>query len=106
MLKNFTVEDITFRKARKQSRVAEELRYEEKQTQPENGALSDVPQAPVIERAIRYYEEHAKGEYKILYSSTADWLREYLVCYSLKEKETAKKVMESEETVEEVDYNE
>ena len=39
---------------------------------------SSVPATPTLEKAIAYYESHAEGEYKVLYSQTAKWLREYM----------------------------
>ena len=39
---------------------------------------SSVPATPTLEKAIAYYESHAEGEYRVLYSQTAKWLREYL----------------------------
>lgn len=103
----FPVQDITFKNARKQSQVADELMKEMKRTQPENNLISEVPQSPIIERAIKYYEEHAEGEFKVLYKSTALWLRE-LMSVSLKERKAALKDVEEceEQSIEEVNFNE
>lgn len=35
----------------------------------------EVPQTMTLERAIRFYEENARGEFQSLYVQTAKWLR-------------------------------
>lgn len=41
-------------------------------------STSDIPTVLTVERAIRYYESHAEGELKSLYSQTAKWLTELI----------------------------
>ena len=46
--------------------------------QEETHVTSSIPATPTLERAIEYYETHAVGEFRVLYSQTAKWLREYM----------------------------
>lgn len=100
MLSNFKTEDITFKNARKQSKVAEELGYFDEENNDSPYFKNSVPQLPIIERAIKYYEENAEGQYKVLYSATATWLK------SLLSVPKSKQHTESNEEVEEVDVSE
>lgn len=77
---NFPTEDITFNPKRKQSDILKEIEKERPTDGSENTEFSSssVPQIPTIERAIKYYEENAKGEFKKLYSATATWLRKIM----------------------------
>lgn len=103
MLENFRVEDITFKGARLQSKVAEELGYDKSDTKDSLGLNSGVPQTPIIERAIKYYEDNAKGQFAVLYSATAEWLRTLM---SIPKCQQGNKEPESEYEVEEVDLSE
>ena len=78
MIEKFTVEDITFKNPRMQDSVLSEI-GELKNNGSEFNNVSKVPQVAIIERAIKYYEENAEGEFKVLYSATANWLRKLLV---------------------------
>lgn len=76
--KRFPVEDITFQNPRMQSKVAEEIKYTSEDKDLQAYVLTGVPQVAIIERAIKFYEDNAEGEYKILYSATAKWLRQLM----------------------------
>jgi hypothetical protein len=68
---NMTVTDVTHRPKRMQG---DSLKKESPVQDREVDALSDTPNAITLESAIRYYEEHAEGEFKVLYTRTAQWL--------------------------------
>lgn len=76
---NFPVIDITHRPKRMQGdnlkAVATVTTAMEQDDAPMTSA---IPATPTLERAIEYYETHAVGEFKVLYSQTAKWLREYM----------------------------
>ena len=66
-----SVEDVTVRPTRLQSEVNGEVK-----TLPENA--SAVPQLLTLERAIKWYEENAVGEFESLFKFTATQLRNQL----------------------------
>jgi hypothetical protein len=68
---NMTVTDVTHRPKRMQG---DNLKRESPIQNKEVDDLSDTPNAVTLESAIRYYEEHAEGEFKVLYTKTALWL--------------------------------
>lgn len=74
---SFPVEDITFKGGRKQSDILNEIDTGVEEN-PQVISISGVPQVITIERAIRYYEENAEGEFAKLYSATAMWLRDLM----------------------------
>lgn len=65
--------DVTIKPTRYQSEVAEENK---KEVSPLSAPA--VPQMVTIERAIKFYEENAKGDLAQLYKFTALKLREIL----------------------------
>lgn len=75
----FPVIDITHKPKRTQ---AENLRNSGRAISDEAEDVSVkntvVPQSPTVERAIKYFEDNAIGDYKVLYLNTAKWLRKYL----------------------------
>ena len=73
----FPVYDITHKPKRMQKANIERVRVENK-TVSMTGEESSVPSIITLERAIQYYESHAEGEYKNLYTQTAKWLREFM----------------------------
>lgn len=97
-MKGFTVEDVTFKNARKQSKVAEELGYNNLDNSDDLYS-SEIPQVPIIERAIKYYRENAEGQYAVLYTATAEWLEALLSIPKSKQQNA------ESETVEEVNLN-
>ena len=74
---NFPVVDITHKPRRMQSANLKAVQKEEPVITIA-GEETDVPSVVTLERAIHFYESHAEGEYKILYSQTAKWLREHM----------------------------
>lgn len=72
----FPVEDITHRSSRSQ---ADNLKaaFGEKNTDNDNGVETNIPKILTVERAIRYFEENARGDLEKLYSFTAQILRAY-----------------------------
>ena len=76
---NFPVIDITHKPKRMQAdnlkAVATMTTAMEQDDAPMTNA---IPATPTLERAIAYYETHAVGEFRLLYSQTAKWLREYM----------------------------
>ena len=85
--KRFPIEDITFQNPRIQSEVAEEIKDKSEGRDLQDYLLTGVPQVAIIERAIKFYEDNAEGEYKILYSATAKWLRQFMSSPSHQKKE-------------------
>lgn len=73
----FPVQDVTHKPKRMQSANLKAVLKEEN---PESQGVSssEVPSVVTLERAINFYESHASGEYKVLYSQTAKWLREFM----------------------------
>ena len=76
---NFPVIDITHKPKRMQGEnlkavasVTTAMEYDDAPV------TSDIPATPTLERAIEYYETHAVGEFRLLYSQTSKWLREYM----------------------------
>lgn len=74
---NFPVVDITHKPKRLQR---DNLRSQQSEDSAVSlaGKESDVPSIVTLERAIKFYESHADGEYKNLYLQTAKWLREFM----------------------------
>lgn len=76
---NFPVIDITHKPKRMQGdnlkAVATVTTAMEQDDAPMTNA---IPATPTLERAIEYYETHAVGEFRTLYTQTAKWLREYM----------------------------
>ena len=72
----FPVHDITHKPKRSQSGNLKSVKSET--TAIEESHFSEVPSVVTPERAIAFYESHAEGEYKLLYSQTAKWLRDYM----------------------------
>lgn len=75
--KGFPVHDVTHKPKRMQNANLRAVLGEEKSLSLA-GEESDVPTIITLERAIRYYETHAEGEYANLYTQTAKWLREFM----------------------------
>lgn len=73
----FPVQDITHKPKRMQNDNLKAVLDEDK-TVSLVGEESDVPNIVTLERAIKFYESHAKGEYANLYTQTAKWLREFM----------------------------
>lgn len=73
----FPVHDITHKPKRMQNANIRAALKEEP-TITIAGEESDVPSVITLERAIHFYESHAEGEYKNLYTQTAKWLREFM----------------------------
>lgn len=73
---NFPVIDVTHKPKRMQGTNLRTMNTNPVTTT--QMAETDVPQSATLERAIVYYETHAEGEFKVLYSQTAKWLREYM----------------------------
>ena len=76
---NFPVIDITHKPKRMQGEnlkavatVTTAMEYDDAPV------TSDIPATPTLERAIQYYEAHAEGNFRVLYSQTAKWLRDYM----------------------------
>lgn len=72
---NFPVIDVTHRPKRMQGTNLKTLNDHPQETVAKD---SNVPQTVTLERAIVFYETHAEGEHKVLYSQTAKWLREFM----------------------------
>lgn len=74
---NFPVIDVTHKPKRMQgSNLRNAIGVEP--TQEQEVIESVVPQSATLERAIQYYEANATGEFRVLYTQTAKWLREYM----------------------------
>lgn len=73
----FPVYDVTHKPKRMQSDNLKAVLGEET-TVSVAGEESDIPNIVTLERAIHFYESHANGEYKNLYTQTAKWLREFM----------------------------
>ena len=77
----FPVVDITHKPLRTQAGNLERsmsLSAEERSEVSSNSHVDAVPNTITIERAIEFYESHSEGAYKVLYSLTAKWLREFM----------------------------
>lgn len=74
----FPVHDITHKPKRSQGANLRAAQMSETTTRMGEDATEEVPVVVTPERAIAFYESHAIGEYALLYSQTAKWLREYL----------------------------
>ncbi len=106
--KRFPIENITFQNPRMQNKVAEEIKDTSEDKDLQAYVLTGVPQVAIIERAIKFYEDNAEKEYKILYSATAKWLRQLMSTPVHKKKEEAIEVILNEaekETEDERAYN-
>lgn len=72
----FRVEDVTFRNARRQSEIVNELGLEEE----EDDVLVEAPKSLTPEQVIRYYETLIKNtqdlDSKRVYSQTIKWIKE------------------------------
>ena len=73
----FPVHDITHKPKRMQNANIKAVLGEER-TVTITGEETEVPAVITLERAIHFYESHAEGEYKNLYTQTAKWLREFM----------------------------
>ena len=73
---NFPVIDVTHKPKRMQGTNLKTMNTNPVTTT--QMAETDVPQSATLERAIVYYESHAEVNFKVLYSQTAKWLREYM----------------------------
>lgn len=77
---NFPVVDITHKPKRMQAdnlkAVSSSVTTVREQT--DAPITSAIPATPTLERAIEFYETNAVGEFRLLYSQTAKWLREYM----------------------------
>lgn len=73
----FPVHDITHKPKRMQN---DNLKAVQNETTTVSlaGEESNVPKIVTLERAIHFYESNATGEYAVLYSQTAKWLREFM----------------------------
>jgi len=74
---SFPVIDITHKPKRRQGDNIKAVQQEDSLSQ-EVSATKEVLGTITIERAIAFYESQAKGEYTVLYSQTAKWLREFM----------------------------
>lgn len=74
----FPVHDITHKPKRMQSANLKAVLSEDNTVSVAGEENSNVPSVITLERAINFYESHAEGEYKNLYSQTAKWLREFM----------------------------
>ena len=75
----FPVIDITHKPKRMQTdNISASIREDSSGESTVTSNNSEVPSVVTLERAIKFYESHAQGEYKNLYSSTAKWLREFM----------------------------
>lgn len=75
----FPTVDITHKPKRSQGdNLKKAIQDPDKSTEGVEIATSDIPTVLTVERAIRYYESHAEGELKSLYSQTAKWLTELI----------------------------
>ena len=72
----FRVEDVTFRNARRQSEIVNELGLEEE----EDDVLVEAPKSLTPEQVIRYYATLIKNKQdldsKRVYSQTIKWIKE------------------------------
>lgn len=73
---NFPIVDVTHRPKRMQGDNLKTMIDRDPEVQ--EPVESSVPQTATLERAIQFYESNAQGEYKVLYTQTAKWLREYM----------------------------
>ena len=74
-----TVEDVTVYPKRMQSEVANEISSTTTTVRGNNATLeNDIPTILTLERAIKYFEDHAQGEVAKFYEFTAKQLRELL----------------------------
>ena len=73
----FPVHDITHKPKRMQGDNLKAV-FGEETSASSAGKETNIPSAVTLERAIQFYESHADGEYKNLYSQTAKWLREFM----------------------------
>jgi len=97
LFKRFPIEDITFQNPRMQNKVAEEIKDTSEDKDLQDYLLTGIPQVAIIERAIKFYEDNAEGEYKILYSATAKWLRQLMSTPVHKKKEDVIEVILNED---------
>lgn len=74
---NFPVVDITHRPKRLQGDNIKKMIGDSPNESMDN-LTPIVPQVVTLERAISFYESHAEGEYQMLYTQTAKWLREFM----------------------------
>lgn len=76
----FPVVDITHKPLRTQAGNLERSMSLTKEEGNEEtiSSTTSVPNIITIERAIEFYESHSEGAYKVLYSLTAKWLREFM----------------------------
>ena len=76
----FPVVDITHKPLRTQAGNLERSMSMTKEEVSEEtiSTTTSVPNTITIERAIEFYESHSEGAYKVLYSLTAKWLREFM----------------------------
>lgn len=74
----FPVVDVTHKPKRMQSANLRAVQTSEDINNPAEVQNSEVPKVITLERAIHYYESHATGELAVLYSRTAQWLRELM----------------------------
>ena len=76
----FPVVDITHKPLRTQAGNLERSMSLTKEEGNEEtvSPTTSVPNTITIERAIEFYESHSEGAYKVLYSLTAKWLREFM----------------------------
>ena len=76
---NFPVIDITHKPKRMQGENLKAVATVTTVMEQDDASMtSAIPSTPTLERAIEYYETHAVGEFRLLYSQTAKWLREYM----------------------------
>lgn len=98
-MKGFDVVDITHKPRRTQN---DNIAASGRSADNPESAQADTPATSVplhgvtIERAIQYYEAHADGELRTLYSATAKWLREHLTISRVQLNKALKEAQESE----------
>lgn len=74
---NFPVIDITHKPKRMQGDSFKEPVKQEISEDVRRKEITELGTV-TIERAIKFYETNAHGEYRVLYLQTAKWLREHL----------------------------
>lgn len=113
MFPNFKTEDITHHSKRTQAGNIEKAgtAYDVVMSNSTKGELtvsenpvsmttSSVPKSVTLESAITFFRENAKGDFKVLFTMTADWLDKYRVASRTAMNRLLKEAEESEESVE------
>lgn len=95
----FTVEDVSFHGARRQSEVAKELGITDEEQKEVN-----IPASLTPEQLIRFYEESAEKAVetraKVAYAQTAKYLKDYIALKQKLMKYQTQEFLESRKTKE------